>query len=105
LPGVEQAREVDVFRAAARAQGVPESTIERSIARWKGRVRYIGQFADGLREVFPGVLNGEISLAYISDHARTAEDVALGSLRIDVSRNWHESLPIIEKRLAELRSA
>jgi hypothetical protein len=104
LPGVEQAREVDVFRAAARAQGVSESTIERSVARWKGRVRYIGQFVDGLREVFPGVLNGEILLAYISDHARTAEDVALGSLRLDVSRNWRESLPIIEKRIAELSS-
>jgi hypothetical protein len=104
LPGVEQAREVDVFRAAARAQGVSESTIERSVARWKGRVRYVNRFADGLREVFPGVLNGEISLAYVSDHARTVEDVALGSLRLDVMRNWRESLPIIESRLAELSS-
>lgn len=103
LPGAEQAREVDVFRAAARAQGVSESTIERSIARWKGRVRYVGQFTDGLREAVPGVLNGEIDLAYVSDHARTAEDIALGSLRLDVVKNWRESLPIINKRIEELR--
>lgn len=101
LPGVEQAREVDVFRAAARGQGVSESTIERCVARWRGRVRYLGQFPNGLCEVFPGILNGEIDLAYVSDHARTAEDVALGALRLEISRNWSEALPIIERRLAE----
>jgi hypothetical protein len=104
LPGVEQAREVDVFRAAAREAGVPESTIERCVARWRGRVRYLGQFSGGLREVFPGVLSGEIDLAHISDHSRTAEDVALGSLRLDLSRNWREALPLIQKRLAELNA-
>jgi hypothetical protein len=57
-----------------------------------------------LREVFPGVLSGEIDLAHISDHSRTAEDVALGSLRLDLSRNWREALPLIQKRLAELNA-
>ena len=105
LPGVEQAREVDAFRASARAQGVPESTIERCVARWRGRVRYLGQFADGLHEVFPGMLRGEIDLAYVSDHSRTAQDVALGALRLDLLRNWRDGLPLIEKRLAELNAS
>jgi hypothetical protein len=104
FPGAEQAREVDVFRAAARGQGVPESTIERCVARWRGRVRYLGQFSDGFREVFPGMLSGEIDLAYISDHSRTAEDIAMGALRLDRSRNWHEALPLIQKRLVELNA-
>ncbi len=104
LPGAEQAREVDAFRAATRSRGASESTIERCVARWRGRVRYLGQFSDGLREVFPGMLSGEIDLAYFSDHSRTAEDIALGALRLDLSKNWREALPLIEKRLAELNA-
>lgn len=101
LPGVEQAREVDVFRAAARGQGISESSIELCVKRWRGRVRYLAQFPGGLQEVFPGVLKGEIALACRSDHARTAQEVALGSLRLDREGDWRQALPVIEKFLSE----
>lgn len=102
LPGAEQAREVDVFRASARGKGVSESTIERCVARWKGRVRYLDQFPGGLTEVFPGVLKGEIALARVSDHANTAEEIALGALGLDVVGGWRGAIPLIERELAEL---
>lgn len=102
LPGAEQAREVDVFRASARARGISESTIERCVTRWKGRVRYLDQFPAGLTEVFPGVLKGEIALAHVSDHANTAEEIALGALGLDTVGGWREALPVIERELAEI---
>ena len=104
LPGMEQAREVDVFRASARGRGIPEATIEQCVTRWRGRVRYLANFPEGLQEVFPGVLRGEIDQAFKGDHARSAEEVALGALRLDRTGDWRASLPMIERQLAECRS-
>jgi hypothetical protein len=98
LPGSDQACELDSFRAMARAQGIPERTIELAISRWRGRVRYIPEFANGLRELVPGVLRGEIDLSLVSDQAVTAQDVARGSLRLSTMPGWREAMPAIEKR-------
>jgi hypothetical protein len=99
LPGSDQACELDSFRAMARAQGIPERTIELAIARWRGRVRFIPEFANGLRELVPGVLRGEIDLSLVSDHAVTAQDVVSGSLRLTNVPGWREALPVIEQRV------
>jgi hypothetical protein len=82
LPGGDHACELDAFRAMARAQGISERTIELCISRWRGRVRYIPEFANGLREFVPGVLRGEIDLAVASDHTVEVSNLIEGSLRL-----------------------
>jgi len=65
-------------------------------------VRYLDQFPAGLTEVFPGVLKGEVALARVSDHANTAEEIALGALGLDTVGGWREALPVIERELVEI---
>ncbi len=103
LPGGDYACELDSFRAMARAQGVSERTIELAIARWRGRVRYIAQFPNGLRELCPGVLRGEVDLSFVSDQAVFPEDIISGSLRMDTSPEWQVSRRVIEERVEALR--
>jgi hypothetical protein len=102
LPGGDYACELDSFRATARAHGIPERTIELAIARWQGRVRYIAQFPNGLRELCPGVLRGEVDLSFVSDQAVTINDLIGGSLRLDTCSEWQRCVPCIEERLAIL---
>jgi hypothetical protein len=102
LPGSDQACELDSFRAMARAQGIPERTIELAISRWRGRVRSIAEFANGLRELVPGVLRGEIDLSVASDQAVSVDDVVSGSLRLSTMPGWREAMPKIEERLEAL---
>jgi hypothetical protein len=80
LPGAELNCEVDRFRALARAQGISERTIELVVSRWRGRVRYLASFANGLWEVTPGVLRGEVDLSVLSDQVVSFEDMTIGSL-------------------------
>lgn len=102
LPGVEQACELEAFRAMARAQGIRERLIELCIARWRGRVRYIAQFPNGLYELCPNVLRGEIDLAYLSDQPTTIEDVMFGSLSLHQLPGWRELVKPVSDRFALL---
>lgn len=99
LPGAERHCEVDAFRALARAQGVSEYTIERAVARWRGRVRYLAHFANGLHECAPGILRGEIELAVVSDQVCTVEDIACGGLELQHNPEWRTLLPMLSDRL------
>jgi hypothetical protein len=99
LPGAERNCEADAFRALARAQGISEQTIERAVDRWRGRVRYIPQFANGMHECVPGVLRGEIELAVVSDHVGSLEDLVFGALDLHQASNWRDSIPTLEERL------
>jgi hypothetical protein len=105
LPGGDYACELDGFRAMARAQGVSERTIELAISRWRGRVRYIPQFPNGLRELCPGVLRGEVDLSFASDQAVSSEDVMSGSLRMDTLPDWQVSRSTIEERIGVVRES
>jgi hypothetical protein len=105
LPGGDYACELDSFRAMARAQGVSERTIELAISRWRGRVRYIAEFPNGLRELCPGLLRGEVDLSIVSDQAVCADDVISGSLRVDTLPEWPETQKIIEERVAVIRES
>jgi hypothetical protein len=89
----------------ARAQGVSERTIELAISRWRGRVRYIAEFPNGLRELCPGLLRGEVDLSIVSDQAVCADDVISGSLRVDTLPEWPETQKIIEERVAVIRES
>jgi hypothetical protein len=100
LPGSERNREVDCFRALARAQGVSERTIELAIKRWRGRVRYLEHFANGLKELVPGVLRGEVDLSVRSDHVVSLEDLVHGSLALEELSELPEYLPVLQERLA-----
>lgn len=105
LPGGDYACELDSFRAMARAQGVSERTIELAIARWRGRVRYIAQFPNGLRELCPGVLRGEVDLSFMSDQAVIADDVISGSLRMDTLPGWRDYQGVMQERVGVLRDS
>jgi hypothetical protein len=100
LPGVEFNCEVDAFRALARAQGLSEQTIERVVARWRGRVRYLALFPNGLREFVPGVLRGEVELAVRGDQVVSLDDLVVGALDLQTNPTWQESLSGLEDRLA-----
>lgn len=99
LPGGEQNCEVDAFRALARAQGISEQTIERVVGRWRGRVRYIAQFPNGLRELVPGVLRGEIELAVRSDQVTSIDDLVVGALELQETPSWREAISALKARL------
>jgi hypothetical protein len=99
LPGLERNCEADAFRALARAQGISEQTIERVVSRWRGRVRYLGQFANGLREFIPGVLRAEVDLAVASDQVSSLDDLVFGSLEMHRYPDWRDSLPELKERL------
>ncbi len=99
LPGLERNCEADAFRALARAQGISEQTIERVVSRWRGRVRYLGQFANGLREVIPGVLRAEVDLAVVSDQVASLDDLVFGALEIQMYPDWRQRLPELKERL------
>jgi hypothetical protein len=101
LPGAERACEISAFRAVARGNGVSEATIELVVKRWRGRVRYLDRFADGLREVCPGVLKGEIALALVSDHPASFEDLMIGSLDIRALPNWRACVTAIAHVVGE----
>jgi hypothetical protein len=98
LPGGDQACELDAFRATARAQGISERTIELCISRWRGRVRYIPEFANGLREFVPGVLRGEVDLAVASDHTVVTADLIKGSLRLHTTPGADEYVSALAER-------
>jgi hypothetical protein len=102
LPGEEQGCEVDTFRAQARSRGVSERTIELCVKRWRGRVRHISQFVDGFQELCPGVLAGEIDLAYRSDQATSVEDIVVGALVLPQCPGWQNSIPVIADRFRQL---
>jgi len=102
LPGEEQGCEVDAFRAQARSCGVSERTIELCVRRWRGRVRYLAQCVDGLQEVCPGVLAGEIELAFWSDQAMSVEEVVFGALALPQLPGWRDSIPAIADKFRNL---
>jgi hypothetical protein len=91
---------VDCFRALARAQGVSERTIELAIKRWRGRVRYLEHFANGLKELVPGVLRGEVDLSVRSDHVVSLEDLIHGSLALEELPEIPEYLPVLQERFS-----
>lgn len=99
LPGAEFNCEVDAFRALARAQGISEQTIEKVVARWRGRVRYLAHFPNGLREFVPGVLRGEVELAVRGDHVASLDDLVVGALDLQTIPTWQESLAGLDDRL------
>lgn len=100
LPGGQQNCETDAFRALARAQGLSEQTIERVVSRWRGRVRYLSQFPNGLREFVPGILRGEVELAVRSDQVVSLDDLAIGALELQAIPGWRERLSALSERLS-----
>ena len=98
LSGNERNCEADSFRATARAQGISERTIECCLARWRGRVRYIPQFINGMREICPGVLRGEIDLAVRSDQVSSFDDLIFGALKLNTVPGWQDFLPALQER-------
>jgi glycine/D-amino acid oxidase-like deaminating enzyme len=105
LPGVERVCELDAFRAVARAHGLSERTIELVIQRWKGRVRYIEEFPDGMVEIVPGVLRGEIDLAVSSDHVESLEDLCFAALKLHYLPGWQSLVPALAQHLAHALQA
>ena len=105
LPGIERACELDAFRALARSHGISEATIELVVHRWKGRVRYIEEFPEGLVEVVPGVLRGEIDLAVSSDHVESLDDLCFGALKIHYVPGWQELVTPLAAELSRARQA
>jgi hypothetical protein len=99
LPGGERNCDADAFRALARAQGVSEQTIERVVARWRGRVRYLPRIPNGLREFAPGILRGEVELAVLSDQVTSVDDLVAGALALQQFPEWRESIPVLQERL------
>jgi len=99
LPGGEQNCEADAFRALARAQGISEQTIERVVGRWRGRVRYLAQLPNGLRELVPGVLRGEVELAVRSDQVTSVDDLVVGALELQDTPSWREAISALKARL------
>ncbi len=99
LPGGERNCDAAAFRATARAQGISEQTIERVIARWRGRVRYLPLIPNGLREIAPGVLRGEVELAVLSDQVTSADDLVCGALALQQFPEWRECVPALQERL------
>jgi hypothetical protein len=104
LPGAEQACELNAFRAQARGQGVSEESIELCITRWQGRVRYLSQFPGGLTPLCPGVLRGEVDLAYLSDQTTTIEDLMFGSLALHRLPGWQNLIAPISARMREFEA-
>lgn len=105
LPGADQACELEAFRAMARSQGIRERLIELCVARWRGRVRYIAQFPNGLFELCPNVLRGEIDLAFCSDQPTTIEDVMFGALSLHQLPDWQELVKPVSDRFSVLSNS
>lgn len=105
LPGGDYACELDSFRAMARSHGISERTIEKVVERWRGRVRYLAQFPNGLREIVPGVLRGEVDLAWVSDHCVTVDDLVRGSLKLYRDNSWPAAESVLHERLEILSNA
>jgi hypothetical protein len=101
LPGEWRSGEHHEFTERARRAGVPESTIDCVIERWKGRVRYIPEMPGAFDEVCPGVLRGEIALSVASDHVSSLEDLLFGSLALHTNPAWRERVKPIAEALAE----
>lgn len=102
LPGGEIGCESDSFRALARSHGVAEKTIELCVQRWRGRVRYLPHFINGLREVCPGVLRAELDLAMRADQVVSFDDLLHGSLNITAMADWQSYLPALRNRYDDL---
>lgn len=102
LPGSPHAGDIERFRAAALAALVPEAEIARAVERWHGRVRYIPDFARGLELACPGVLRGEVELAYRSDQVATLDDLLFGSLGLDTDPQWPEKVEPLAAALSEI---
>ncbi len=105
LPGTLRAGEVEQFRAAALAANVPESAIAQSVKRWHGRVRYIPEFVRGFELVCPGVLRGEVELAYRSDQIATLEDLIFGALGLETDPQWREKIERVAAAFSEISGA
>jgi hypothetical protein len=102
LPGALHAGDIERFRAAALAAQVPESEIARAVERWHGRVRYIPEFARGLELACPGVLRGEVELAYRSDQVATLEDLLFGSLGLESDPQRRDKVTPLAAALSEI---
>jgi hypothetical protein len=102
LPGTPHAGDLERFRTAARAAQVPESEIAHAVERWHGRVRYIPEFARGFELVCPGVLRGEVELAYRSDQVATIEDLLFGSLGLETDPHWREKVAPLAAAFSEI---
>lgn len=101
LPGEWRDNERERFIDAARSAGVSEITIANALNRWRGRVRYLPLMENGLREVCPGVLNGEVSLAVVSDQVASVEDLLFGSLALQQVVGWRGLVPALTQALSE----
>lgn len=102
LPGTLRTGDIERFRTAAIAAHVSESEVAQVIERWHGRVRYIPEFARGLEIVCPGVVRGEVELAYRGDQVATLEDLLFGSLGLDTDPQWREKVAPLAMALSEI---
>lgn len=102
LPGAELGGEIMAFRASARGAGISEKTIEQCIRRWRGRVRYIAEYPNGLYELVPGVLRGEIDMAVLGDQALSVENVVNNALDLSLQEFSHGERKAIRERIDAL---
>jgi hypothetical protein len=103
LAGTVFGSEEQDFRSAALRAGATHETIERVWARWRGRVRELVLVPDGVRELGIGLMQGEIELAFRSQHVTSLSGMAFDILRLQEYPKWEELLPILATRLAEVR--
>ena len=68
-------------------------------------MRYIEEFPEGLVEVVPGVLRGEIDLAVSSDHVESLDDLCFGALKIHYVPGWQELVTPLAAELSRARQA
>jgi hypothetical protein len=88
---------IESFRREAAGCGISEATIERCVAWWGRRVRYLDEFPDGLEYISPNILRGEVEMASRADHAQTLEDFCFQSLGL------HRSI-VSDEDVAALRA-
>lgn len=102
LPGVHATGEITSFRAQARAKGIREKTIESCIRRWQGRVRHIAEYPNGLFELIPGVLRGELDMAVFADQARSVRAVIENSLDLSLREVESKDQGMLQERISLL---
>jgi glycerol-3-phosphate dehydrogenase len=76
LPGAERFQEeAELFKAAARERGIPDSIIERVCRTWGGRVRFIREHPAWLELIGGAILRGEVALGVLVEQVTSAEDL------------------------------
>jgi glycerol-3-phosphate dehydrogenase len=92
------------FKSEAQAFGISQEAVDTAIARYGSRVRFFCEDKELLEEVVPGVIRGEVKMAFLVDQAQTLEDFMRRRLGLEYKKgNGVEHLNALIEAIQEFR--